>query len=136
MVFITSMLIDCSMLAATILDEVLVELYERGSFVSLRKSLDWQGAMIADELKLIEKHREDLQKYMDLVEQLAYDRSNMLDQSIFWEKKTELLSVSTSYDIIAISLLSFTCQFCSSSFCHDILFSVLRKNSRGIAMFQ
>lgn len=108
MVFITSMLIDCSMLAATILDEVLVELYERGSFVSLRKSLDWQGAMIADELKLIEKHREDLQKYMDLKEQLAYDRSNMLDQSIFWEKKTELLSVS-SYDIIATSLLSFTC---------------------------
>ncbi|KAJ1528333.1 hypothetical protein ONE63_006754 [Megalurothrips usitatus] len=82
---------DC-LFAEVVLNEVLAELCEKGSFGCLRTSLDWQGVMVADEHKLVERHEEGLEKRRELLHQIASDRRNMLDQRAFWEKKTDHLT--------------------------------------------
>ena len=83
-----------SLFAETILDRVLSELREKGSFGSLKTSLDWQGAMIADEQKLLAQYSEGRERREDLVAQLRAARKNMTDQRRFWEIKSDLLTVS------------------------------------------
>lgn len=88
-----------------ILDAVLAELRDTGSFSTLRTSLDWHSAMIADEHKLLEQHEEELERRQELLKQLSNDRKNMLDQKTFWEDKTELLT-SNLHDTYLLGGLS------------------------------
>ncbi|KAK3932844.1 Dynein regulatory complex protein 9 [Frankliniella fusca] len=91
--------------SAAILEDVLAELRNTYSFVSLKTALDCHSAMIADESKLLEQHKDEIEKRQELLKQLANDRKSMLDQRKFWEDKTELLT-SNLHDTYLLGGLS------------------------------